>query len=204
MCAVIDRAHSKVLSRIVLDARTVSSHKLHPNLREQCGRGSAQKQPRTMLVLNRLFGGDALMKHGSWVCSALVLLLVFGVGSSTLVFAQGGANASISGIVQDQSQALIPGVTVTATNLDTGIKFTAITNEAGAYGFPSVAPGRYSISASLPGFRTTTINDLNTGNVQVRQDITLEVASAATSVEVTATADAVLRESSASIGDVLT
>src|SRR4029453_9846674 len=52
--------------------------------------------------------------------------------------------------------------------------------------------------------RTTTFNDLSIGNAQVRQDITMEVATAATSVEVTATADAVLRQSSASIGDVLT
>src|SRR4029453_16128884 len=52
--------------------------------------------------------------------------------------------------------------------------------------------------------RTTTFNDLSIGNAQVRQDITLEVATAATNVEVTATADTVLKQSSASIGDVLT
>ena len=106
--------------------------------------------------------------------------------------------------MQDQSKALIPGVTVTVTNVDTGVKLTTVTNEAGAYGFPSVAPGKYSMSASLPGFRTTTFSDLDIGNAQVRQDVTLEVATAATSVEVSVAADAVLRESSASIGDVLT
>jgi hypothetical protein len=121
-----------------------------------------------------------------------------------VAFAQGGGTAALSGIVQDQSKALIPGVSVTATNVDTGIKLTTVTNEAGAYVFPSVLLGKYTLSASLPGFRTTTYNDLNIGNAQVRQDITLEVATAATNVEVTATADAVLRESSASIGDVLT
>jgi Carboxypeptidase regulatory-like domain len=140
------------------------------------------------------------MKQRRVYC-ALAMLLVFGASSA---FSQGRANASISGIVQDQSKALIPGVSVTVTNVETGIKSTTVTNEAGAYGFPSVTPGKYSISASLPGFRTTTINNLEFGNVQVRQDITLEVATAATSVEVTVAADAVLRESSASIGDVLT
>ena len=38
----------------------------------------------------------------------------------TVTVPQGGANAPISGIVQDRSKALIPGVKVTATNVDTG------------------------------------------------------------------------------------
>jgi len=130
-------------------------------------------------------------------------VLLLGPGSANAAFAQ-GANASISGIVQDQSKALIPGVSVTATNTDTGVALTAITNEAGAYGFPSLTPGKYSVSASLPGFRTSTFKDLDLGRTQVRQDFTLEVGTAATSVEVTATADTLLRESSASVGDVLT
>src|SRR5262245_20596142 len=143
------------------------------------------------------------MNHRSWVFCALAMLLVLGARSNAAL-AQGRANASISGIVQDQSKALIPGVSVTMTNVDTGVKSNTVTNEAGAYGFPSVTPGKYSLSATLPGFRTTTVNGLEIGNVQVRQDITLEVATAATSVEVSVESDAVLRASSASIGDVLT
>ena len=142
------------------------------------------------------------MKHTSWVFVSLAALVVSGAISGNVAFAQG--NATISGIVQDQSKALIPGVTVVVTNVNTGIKSTTVTNETGAYAFPSVVPGRYSMSASLPGFRTSTINDLEIGNEQVRQDVTLEVATAATNVEVTTTADALLRQSSASIGDVLT
>jgi hypothetical protein len=143
------------------------------------------------------------MKNGGWLFVSLAALLLVGPGFGSAVFAQ-GANASISGIVQDQTGALIPGVTITLTNAETGITLTTITNEAGAYGFPSIAPAKYSISAALPGFRTSTFQDLDIGRTQVRQDFTLEVATAATSVEVTSTADAVLRESSASVGDVLT
>src|SRR5262245_27625790 len=112
----------------------------------------------------------------SWICILLATLLVFGAASGSLLFAQGGGNASISGIVQDQSKALIPGVSVTVTNVDTGVTLTTLSNETGAYGFPSVAPGKYSLYAALPGFRTTTFNGLTIGNAQVRQDITLEVA----------------------------
>src|SRR5262245_22723734 len=102
------------------------------------------------------------MKRSYWV---VVVLLVLGIGSRNSAFSQGRANATISGIVQDQSKALIPGVAVTVTNVDTGIKQTTLTNETGAYGFPSVTPGKYTLSASLAGFRTTTVNDLEIGNV---------------------------------------
>ena len=132
-----------------------------------------------------------------------ILLFILAPESENVAFAQ-GASASISGIVQDNTKALIPGVTVTLTNTDTGVSLTALTNDSGAYGFPSMSPGKYSVSASLNGFRTATFKDLDIGRTQVRQDFTLEVATATTSLEVTATADAVLRESSASIGDVLT
>ncbi len=99
---------------------------------------------------------------------------------------------------------MIPGVTITAMNTGTGVSLSALTNDSGAYAFPSIDPGKYSISASLQGFRTAAVKDLDIGRTQVRQDFTLGLATAETSVEVTTTADAALRESSASIGDVLT
>ena len=45
-------------------------------------------------------------------------------------FAQSG-NASVGGFVQDPSQAFIPGVTITATNTQTGVVTTAISNDSG-------------------------------------------------------------------------
>src|SRR5436190_17962496 len=117
------------------------------------------------------------MKQLTTVSWFLFMGSLLGLGSANAALAQ-GANASISGIVQDQSKALIPGVTVTATNTDTGVALTAITNETGAYAFPSLTPGKYSVSASLPGFRTSTFKDLDLGRTQVRQDFTLEVGTA--------------------------
>jgi len=66
-------------------------------------------------------------------------------------FAQTG-NAQLGGIVQDVSKALIPGVSITATNVDTGVMATQVTNESGAYNFPVLQPGTYRVSAELPGF----------------------------------------------------
>ena len=55
-------------------------------------------------------------------------------------FAQ--TNAQISGRVTDASGAVVPGVDVTLTNIDTGVDRSAVTNETGAYAFPSLNPGR--------------------------------------------------------------
>jgi hypothetical protein len=87
--------------------------------------------------------------------------------------AQGAANDSISGTVSDPGRAMIPGVTVTATNVDNGATLTAMTNEAGRYSFPSLVPGKYSIAASLSGFQTGRVSDLSLGNTPFLQDFTL-------------------------------
>src|SRR5215475_4287831 len=63
-------------------------------------------------------------------------------------------NSTIGGTVEDASKALIPGVTVTATNTQTGITNTVISNEAGAYNFAALLPGIYKVTAELPGFRS--------------------------------------------------
>ena len=82
--------------------------------------------------------------------------------------------ASISGRVQDPSKALIPGVKVTATNVDTGVESMAITNEAGLYAFPSMTRGRYTMTVSIPGFKTMTVSNLSIGDTQLLQDLTVE------------------------------
>ena len=65
-------------------------------------------------------------------------------------------SASIGGSVSDPTGALIPGVDVTATNMNTGISTTQLTNEAGAYHIPSLQPGTYRLRALLTGFQTAT------------------------------------------------
>src|SRR6266851_1934137 len=71
--------------------------------------------------------------------------------------------------------ALIPGVTITATNTQTGIVTTVVTNETGAYQFASLQTGIYKVSAELPGFQTR-VYDVTLGvSQQVRLNFTLEV-----------------------------
>src|SRR3989442_3511955 len=64
------------------------------------------------------------------------------------------ATAQISGSVKDRSGAVLPGVTITATQTDTGIVRTTVTNETGLYVLASLPLGPYKLEAALSGFRT--------------------------------------------------
>jgi hypothetical protein len=72
--------------------------------------------------------------------------------------------ATLQGTITDQTGAVMPGVTVTATSVETGIARVAISNDAGVYRVPSLEPGRYRVSAELSGFSRA-----------VRDNVTLEV-----------------------------
>ena len=114
----------------------------------------------------------------------LVIALIY-VVLSINAFAQ-TSNATLGGTVSDPTGALIPGVSVTATNAATGIVTTVLTNEAGAYQFASLQTGSYKVSAELAGFQTQIYNNVTLGiSQQVRLNFALQVSSVAQAVEVT-------------------
>ncbi len=82
------------------------------------------------------------------ILSAL-LLSVLSCGS---LWAQ--ATAQISGTVKDQTGAVLPGVEVTATQTETSVARSTITNETGSYVLPNLALGPHRLEAALPGFRS--------------------------------------------------
>src|SRR5262245_42152890 len=84
------------------------------------------------------------MKRAVWV--VVLALFAFQVKAQTV-------NATLGGTVSDASGALLPGATVSATGIDTGVVTKAITNESGAYQFPSLQVGSYRVVAELPGFQ---------------------------------------------------
>jgi hypothetical protein len=123
---------------------------------------------------------------------------------SAIVFGQ-STSATVTGTVSDSSDALIPGVTVTATNDGTGVVTSVVSNEAGAYTFASLVPGTYRVSAALPGFQTRTFTAVELGNAtRLRLNFVLQVAGQSTSVEVSIAADSILAISSSSVGEILT
>lgn len=133
--------------------------------------------------------------------AAIVLVLVC---LGTMAFAQ-GSNGTVGGFVQDPSKALIPGASVTATSVDTGVVTKAVTNESGIYNFPSLEPGVYRLTAELPGFKQYTYNGVQLGaGVSLRFNFTLEIGGVTSAVEVSADAASLIAQSSATIGEVLT
>ena len=81
-----------------------------------------------------------------WV---LPLLLILGSGAC---FGQSTNAGDIRGTVTDPSGALIPGVTVSVLNVDTGISKDFVTNQDGLYDTSSIVAGSYRITFSKDGF----------------------------------------------------
>src|SRR5947209_8366455 len=84
---------------------------------------------------------------GGFAISASILLL-----TSTLAFGQ--ATAELNGRVTDDSGAVLPGVTVTATQTDTGFTRTTVTEANGTYSMPNLPTGPYRLEMSLQGFKS--------------------------------------------------
>src|SRR5438874_1644377 len=140
---------------------------------------------------------EEIMKR--FLAAAWLLLLVL----FTNTFAQ-STNATLGGTVSDSTRALIPGVSVTATNTQTGIVTTIVTNETGAYQFASLQTGIYKVTAELPGFQTQVYNNVALGvSQQVRLNFTLQIGTQAQSVEVSVAADTLIATTSSSVGSVL-
>jgi hypothetical protein len=63
------------------------------------------------------------------------------------------ANGAIEGTVSDSSGGVLPGVTVTITNVNTGLERSVVTNDKGLYRAPLLTLGTYRVVAELPGFK---------------------------------------------------
>jgi hypothetical protein len=127
-----------------------------------------------------------------------IILLALGAPASAQI-----DTASIVGTITDQSGAVLPGVTVTATQSATQVVATAVTNERGQYQFPNLKVGRYSVSAELPGFRRAVQSEVAL-SVQARAEVNFQLTVGELSEEVVVTAEsALLQTQSADIGNVV-
>ena len=122
---------------------------------------------------------------------------------SGAVFGQ-GTGATLTGIVADSSGGVLPGATVTARNVDTGVETRTTSNNTGSYTFPSLPVGLYEIVAEASGFsRAVTPNvRLNVG-AQSRLNFTMAVAGTVTEVQVSGTSESLILEAGASTGTVM-
>jgi hypothetical protein len=133
---------------------------------------------------------------------SLYLVLVL-VALGLFIPASGQTLGEIVGEVVDGSGAVVPGATITVTNVNTSATRTAQTNDAGLYSFPALVPGMYRVRVEAKGFKTTTRTDIE---LQVQQsariNFNLEVGAVTEAVEVSASAVTLTTEN-ATVGTVI-
>lgn len=135
-------------------------------------------------------------KIGIGVCIAV--FLAAGITHSQTIF------ATITGTVTDPTGAVVPNVSVTATNVLTGVKSATKSNEAGIYTVPQLNQGTYSVKAEAAGFKEFVVQNVALVSRDVRRvDIKLEVGAVETAVEVSAGATLIETET-ARIGNTKT
>lgn len=94
---------------------------------------------------------------------------------------------SITGTVRDTTGAVVPGVSVVAENEQTAQRRQSVTDPTGVYAVAQLPVGIYSVTASLPGFKTSTVRAVRVGvSETVTVELTLEVGEISDQVTVTA------------------
>jgi transcriptional regulator of nitric oxide reductase len=120
--------------------------------------------------------------------TAFLLSIILAIMAGSLHGQTG--NAVVSGQVKDQTGGVIPGATVTVTNIDTNVSRTATSNAEGLYVLTDLIPGRYSLSAKFSGFK-----NLDRGEFTLRVgdhaviDLQMEVGSQSERVTITSLGD---------------
>src|SRR6266702_2782056 len=94
------------------------------------------------------------MRSGAYVFLSLCCCVLLG----SVALAQ--FRAGIQGTVTDTSGAVVPGVAITVANQEAGISQKAATDAGGFYAVTNLPPGRYTVTASLAGFKTKIIADV--------------------------------------------
>ena len=82
---------------------------------------------------------------------ALLAILIAVPVNAKVTFAQ-SATATLSGTVVDQNDDLVPNVSITITNIETGVQRQTTTSSSGSFVDQHLQPGKYTVAASLKGF----------------------------------------------------
>src|SRR5690242_3613137 len=115
-------------------------------------------------------GGEMKTGVKPWVW----FLVVLSIQPAALLYGQ-TARGQITGLISDSSGAVLPGVTVRATNLATNVSFDAATNGQGRYTLDLLPPGDYRVNASKEGFKSVERSLIVHADDHIGLDVTLEV-----------------------------
>jgi hypothetical protein len=130
------------------------------------------------------------------IALALALFALIFTGAAHAQF-----NASLSGTVQDSTQAAIPGATVTLTNTATQAVRTAHSGSTGTYQFSELPPGTYNLSVTAKGFQQNSLTGIGIVAETPRNiDVTMSLGQETQTVNVNANTEPLLQTSDASIG----
>src|SRR5262249_3952444 len=92
----------------------------------------------------------------------IAAFIIAALAASVPALAQSTApNGTIEGIIVDTSGGVLPGVTVTVTNVATGAERSVTTNEKGLYRAPLLPLGKYRVVAELQGFKKFEQTDIS-------------------------------------------
>src|SRR5260370_2625526 len=122
--------------------------------------------------------------------ASLAVCALFGGG----VWAQ-STFATLTGSVLDASGSLVPGLTVTATNVGTNISSTGRSNSEGIYSIPNLMEGQYTLRAQATGFKETVVTQVQLAAHDIRRlDLRLALGAVKETVEVMAPPDLIETE----------
>jgi hypothetical protein len=112
--------------------------------------------------------------------------------------------SSIAGVVKDSAGGVVPGATVVVTNPDTGAKFEALTSSTGTFNVPALQTGRYTVTVSLQGFKTTVLSDVRVqAGIPANVTATLEVGGLQETVNVKSEATELINTRTATVTSTL-
>jgi hypothetical protein len=119
--------------------------------------------------------------------SVLTLVLLAGILATPSLASAQAVTGTLLGNITDSSGGAVPGATVTATEVQTNISRTAVSNESGYYIFTSLQNGTFEVSAEIQGFKKVVRQGVKVDvNTTVRVDLALEVGQMTEAVTVSA------------------
>lgn len=141
------------------------------------------------------------MRHVSRIAISLFVVLL---AATSLLWGQAATVGTVLGTVTDQSGAVVPGATVTLTDLSTKATYGQPTNATGRFVFSALKPGSYDVAVTAKGFRKLTVpgQEVLVGQ-SVTLNLTLEVGAATQTVEVKAVPGAELQTLNSTVGTTL-